>query len=43
MPDPIQAIEKYLNANNSNPKPFIWTQSADAILEKVKRCQVVLN
>ncbi len=33
----IRVIEKYLNANNKNPKPFIKTQSADAILEKVKR------
>jgi len=37
VPDLIQAIEKYLNVNNKNPKPFIWTQSAEAILEKVKR------
>ena len=43
VPDLIEAIEKYLNANNKNPKPFIWTQSAEAILEKVKRGRVALN
>ena len=43
VPDLIEAIEKYLNANNRNPKPFIWTQSAEAILEKVKRGRVALN
>lgn len=35
--DLISAIEEYLQAHNTNPKPFIWTASADDILEKVKR------
>ncbi|MCL4449453.1 MAG: IS630 family transposase [Actinobacteria bacterium] len=43
VPDLITAIEEYLNANNKNPKPFIWTQSAEAILEKVKRGRVALK
>ena len=41
--DLIQAIDKYLNANNKNPKPFVWTQSAEAILEKIKRGRVALE
>ena len=32
-----QAIRNYLPANNRNPKPFIWTKTADQILESIKR------
>ncbi|MCW2751215.1 MAG: Transposase, partial [Aeromicrobium sp.] len=32
-----------LAANNSKPKPLIWTASADSILEKVARGRVALN
>lgn len=31
-----QAIADYVAGNNANPKPFIWTASADLILGKVK-------
>jgi len=31
-----QAIEDYIANNNANPKPFVWTASADLILNKVK-------
>ena len=31
-----EAIEEYLTAHNANPKPFIWTKSADQILESLK-------
>jgi DDE superfamily endonuclease len=43
VPDLIAAIEAYLNANNANPEPFVWTASADAILEKVRRGRVALQ
>ena len=32
-----QAIRDYLAANNRNPKPFVWTKTADEILESIKR------
>ena len=32
-----QAINDYIKKNNENPKPFIWTASADVILNKVQR------
>lgn len=36
----IKAILEYIEHNNENPKPFIWTATADLILDKVKRhCQ----
>ena len=31
-----KAIHDYITDNNANPKPFIWTASADMILEKVQ-------
>ncbi len=43
VPDLIMAIEAYLQANNDDPKPFIWTASAEAILEKVRRGRVTLT
>ena len=38
-----QAIGAYLDAHNNNPKPFKWTATADAIIEKVNRCKAVLE
>ncbi len=32
--DLIAAIEDYLKANNDNPKPFVWTATAEQILAK---------
>jgi len=43
VPDLITAIDAYLQASNNNPKPFIWTASADAILAKVRRGRVALD
>ena len=31
-----QAIQEYLAVYNEDPKPFIWTKSADQILESLK-------
>ena len=32
-----RAIREYLDIYNEDPKPFIWTKSADAILASVAR------
>ena len=39
----VQAIEEYLQHNNENPKPFIWTATVDQILAKVSRCKATLE
>jgi transposase len=39
----IAAIEDYLKANNDNPKPFVWTATAESILAKVARGRVALQ
>jgi hypothetical protein len=43
VPDLVAAIEAYLNANNADPKPFVWTATAEAILAKVRRGRVALS
>jgi transposase len=39
----IQAIGEYLDANNRQPKPFVWTASIDEILAKIRRCKAILE
>ncbi len=43
VPDLITAIETYLTANNKDPQPFIWTATAEQILEKVRRGRATLD
>lgn len=38
-----QTVMGYIEKNNQAPAPFIWTQSAQDILEKVKRARQTLN
>lgn len=33
----------YIEKHNHAPAPFIWTKSAQDILEKVKRARQILN
>jgi transposase len=37
VPELIQAIERFIVDNNENPKPFVWTASADKIREKIAK------
>lgn len=39
VPDLIAAIEDYLRANNTDPRPFVWTATAESILAKVTRAR----
>ena len=41
--DLITAIEDYLKVNNDNPKPFVWTATAEQILAKVAHGRVALQ
>lgn len=39
-----QAVKSYIAATNADPKPFVWTKTADEILESVARyCQRTTN
>jgi transposase len=37
------AIQEYIEHNNQNPKPFVWTKSASHIIQKVNRGQALLG
>ena len=39
----VEVIEEYIAHNNENPKPFIWTKTADQIIAKVRRGRVSLE
>jgi transposase len=43
VPALVTAIMDYLDANNAQPKPFVWTASLQTILSKVKRANEVLE
>ena len=42
-PDLITKIEDYFNAHNNDPKPYVWTATAESILAKVARARATLN
>lgn len=43
VPDLITSIQTYLDANNDNPKPYVWTATAESILAKIARARTTLN
>ena len=39
-----KAIREYLDDNNTRPKPFVWTKTADEILASLARyCRRIVN
>ena len=40
VPDFIATIEKYLEVHNNEPKPLVWTATAESILTAVRRGRV---
>ena len=43
MPDLIASIQEYINAHNDDPKPYVWTATAESILAKVARGRIALE
>ena len=41
VPNLITAIEDYLSAHNDDPKPFVWTATAESILAKLARASAI--
>ena len=39
----VAAIQHYLTHHNADPKPFVWSTTVDAILDKVRKCKVILG
>ena len=38
-----RTIIEYIDNNNKNPKPFVWTKSVEEILAKVNRARSTLD
>ncbi len=36
-------ITEFIDRHNEDPKPFVWTKSAEEILEKVNRARTTLD
>ncbi|MDD4867376.1 MAG: IS630 family transposase, partial [Mycobacterium sp.] len=34
---------EYIDAHNDDPKPYVWTATAESILAKVTRARATLN
>ena len=43
VPELIDAIYKYLDAYNEDPKPLVWTAKVEDILQKVSKCKAILQ
>ena len=37
------AIQRFIDAHQTDPKPFVWTADPDAIIEKVRRGKQTLE
>lgn len=43
VPELTASIEEYLNAHNADPKPYVWTATAESILAKIQRARTKLE
>ena len=43
VPDLISSIEEYMKVHNNEPKPLVWTATAESILTKVRRGRVAID
>ena len=43
VPDLIASIQEYIDAHNQDPKPYVWTATAESILAKVARGRIALE
>jgi hypothetical protein len=43
VPELERAIYDYIEHNNADPKPFVWTKSANDIIRKVNRGRAALK
>ena len=39
----IDAIDRYIETHNADPKPFVWTKTTDEIIAKLKPAYAALN
>ena len=43
LPDLVASIQEYIDAHNNDPKPYVWTATAESILAKIARARITLE
>ena len=43
VPELIDAVMRYVKGHNDDPSPFVWSQTAEQIIEKVGRARRALD
>ncbi|MGO9044209.1 MAG: IS630 family transposase, partial [Mycobacterium sp.] len=43
VPDLVASIQEYIDAHNDDPRPYVWTATAESILAKVARGRITLE
>jgi transposase len=43
VPDLVDSIKEYIDAHNDDPRPYVWTATAESILAKVARGRIALE
>jgi hypothetical protein len=43
VPDLIASNEEYLSAHNDDPRPYVWTATAEFILAEIARGRIALE
>jgi transposase len=43
VPDLIAAIEGYIQLNDQDPKPFVWTKKVDDIIQKINHSKAIME
>ena len=43
VPALTASIQAYIEAHNADPRPYVWTATAESILAKVERARAALN
>ncbi len=43
VPDLVASIQEYIDAHNNDPRPYVWTATAESILAKVARGRIALE
>jgi len=43
VPDLVASIQEYIDTHNNDPRPYVWTATAESILAKVARGRIALE
>jgi transposase len=43
VPDLVSSIQEYIDSHNDDPRPYVWTATAESILAKVARGRIALE